>query len=209
MATFSDHERRLVNEALDLLTEWRPDGSRLDNARKLAAVRDLAPDQFTEVLAEGRKANEGRGPKTIKYYRTVAINAIQAPTASDLPQQWPKLRAAIGRLNIPPNAQDRWVRMLGNAIEGDGDPWVESEDQLVGLLAEYPPKAAEESLPGRWLERVEKARAPTGTGAYAVPRKVVGDEFAKLGFSDRPPWELREMRRAAEKEKSEATDETV
>jgi len=183
MATFSDHERRLVNEALDLLTEWRPDGSRLDNARKLAAVRDLAPDQFTEVLAEGRKANEGRGPKTVKYYRTVAINAIQAPTASDLPQQWPKLRAAIGRLNIPPSAQDRWVRMLGNAIEGDGDPWVESEDQLVGLLAEYPPKAAEESLPGRWLERVEKARAPTRSGAYAVPHEWVGDEFEKLGFT--------------------------
>lgn len=174
MATFSEDERRLVNEALDLLADWRPDGSRLENARQFVEVRDLAPAAFARVLAEGRRVDGGRGPKTVKYYRQIALAAASAP-----PEKWPKLRAAIGRLNMPPHTQDNWVRVLGNAVEGAGDKWVTSEDQIVALLAEYPPKAAEENLPVKWLERVEKAR---GSGSYAVPHTWVGGEWEALGF---------------------------
>ena len=102
---------------------------------------------------------------------------------SYLQQEWPALRNAIWDLNIPTHLKQRWIRVLVNAVEGAGDRWVESEEQMVGLLAEFPPKASEETLPGKWLERVEKARAPTRSGAYAVPHEWVGDEFEKLGFT--------------------------
>lgn len=143
----------------------------------------VAEDAERERLAAAERA--GSPEKDVLHSEGRASHPYAVDPSADtsyLQQEWPALRNAIWDLNIPTHLKQRWIRVLVNAVEGAGDRWVESEEQLVGLLAEFPPKASEETLPGKWLERVEKEVAP-GSGAYAPPHAWVGDEFEKLGFT--------------------------
>lgn len=52
--------------------------------------------------------------------------------------------------------RDRWLAAIVTAIESASDEWITSDQQAAELLATHPPKGAEENLPSKWLERVEK-----------------------------------------------------
>ena len=151
----SDHERRLVQNPQTLTA-----GGPTSRLTMPASLRDSRPAPTSSPrCSRGAKANEAAArPST---HRTVAINAIQAPTASDLPQQWPKLCAAIGRLNIPPSAQDRWGGCW-QRDRGRRRPMGRKRRSARGSLSRDPPKAAGVAA-GTGLS-VSRRAAPTRSG---------------------------------------------
>lgn len=139
---------------------------------------DSSEDRYTEHIKESlkekrendraREENEdGERPRPSGDADLEGIPELKQAYPATAQWLWANVR------HWKPKIQHRWLRAIATAIESPSDTWLQDDLQAAELLKSHPPKAADELIPGKWLERME-AQNPT-----LPPRGKPSDELTR------------------------------